>query len=423
MIWCLACAQGAPTRCRPFATTLRPICRAPSSARSPTCPRRETRPVADPDREADVIAKTAARQAAVLSGSLALPPGPLGFVTVLPDLYLIWKTQRQMVADIFALYGRSAELTRMHMLYCLFRHAASQALRDLVVRTGQRIVVEQLSARRAEARRVEGRRDGVEARRGQRGEPLGAARRRGGGRRVRVLGHAAGRQDRARLLADSVARSAGASRPGGLIMCGRYELHTHPAALALAFGLRLSAGDRAALQHRADAGRSGRSARRGRASASSRRCAGDSCRGGRRTRRSARGSSTRARETLAEKPAFRTALRRHRVPDPRRRLLRMESDSRCGQAAAARRHEGRRAVRARGPDRALAVARRRGARHLRHRDHAGQRAAGADARAHAGDHRARGLRALARCRRAKRWPISSRPIRPRRWRTGRCRVA
>jgi len=105
-----------------------------------------THPVDDPDRQADAIAKTAARQAAVLSGSLALPPGPLGMITVLPDLFLIWKTQRQMVSDIFALYGRSAELTRMHMLYCLFRHAASQVLRDVVVRTGQRMVVRQLSA-------------------------------------------------------------------------------------------------------------------------------------------------------------------------------------------------------------------------------------------------------------------------------------
>src|SRR5438552_6860994 len=107
-------------------------------------PAPKTHEVADPDRAADEIARTAARQAALLSGSLALPPGPFGMVTVLPDLYLIWKTQRQMVADIFALYGRSAELTRMHMLYCLFRHAASQVLRDVAVRTGQRIVVEQL---------------------------------------------------------------------------------------------------------------------------------------------------------------------------------------------------------------------------------------------------------------------------------------
>jgi hypothetical protein len=67
-------------------------------------------------------------------------------MTILPDLYLIWKLQRQMVADIFALHGRTAELTRTHMLYCLFRHMASHVLRDVVVRTGQRVMVEQVSS-------------------------------------------------------------------------------------------------------------------------------------------------------------------------------------------------------------------------------------------------------------------------------------
>lgn len=105
----------------------------------------------DPDAAADRIARAAAQRAALLSGSLALPPGPLALVTVLPDLLLIWQSQRQMVADIFAVYGRSAELTRTHMLYCLFRHAASQIVRDLVVRSGQRIVVQQLSSRAVSA--------------------------------------------------------------------------------------------------------------------------------------------------------------------------------------------------------------------------------------------------------------------------------
>ena len=108
-------------------------------------PSPRTHAVSDPDRQAELVARRAAKQAALLSGSLALPPGPLGMLTVLPDIYLIWKTQRQMVADIFALYGRTAELTRVHMLYCLFRHAASQVLRDVVVRAGQRMVVQQLS--------------------------------------------------------------------------------------------------------------------------------------------------------------------------------------------------------------------------------------------------------------------------------------
>ena len=95
--------------------------------------------------QADAIARTTAQKAALLSGSLALPPGPAGMLTVLPDLYLIWRLQRQMVSDIFALYGRSAELTRVHMLYCLFRHLASQVARDFVVRAGERLVVQKLS--------------------------------------------------------------------------------------------------------------------------------------------------------------------------------------------------------------------------------------------------------------------------------------
>jgi len=105
-----------------------------------------TERVSDAGRAAERVAREAAQKAAVLSGSLALPPGAFGMLTVLPDLYLIWKVQRQMVADIFALHGREAELTRSHMLYCLFRHMASQVARDVVVRAGQRAVVQQLSA-------------------------------------------------------------------------------------------------------------------------------------------------------------------------------------------------------------------------------------------------------------------------------------
>jgi len=109
-------------------------------------PPARSRAVDHPDRAAAEVARAAAQKAAIVSGSLALPPGPLGMLTVLPDIYAIWHIQRQMVADIFGLYGRTAELTKRHMLYCLFRHAASQVMRDFAVRTGQRIVVEQLSS-------------------------------------------------------------------------------------------------------------------------------------------------------------------------------------------------------------------------------------------------------------------------------------
>jgi len=98
-----------------------------------------------PEERAREIARKAAVKAAMLSGGLALPPGPLGFVTIIPDLVGIWKIQAQMVADMAGAYGHEAYLSREQMLYCLFRHAAAQAMRDIVVRVGERILIRRAS--------------------------------------------------------------------------------------------------------------------------------------------------------------------------------------------------------------------------------------------------------------------------------------
>jgi len=100
-----------------------------------------------PAKKAKSIANGAAAKAALAAGSLALPPGPLGWLTILPELIAVWKIQAQMVADIAAIYGRKSCLTREQMLYCLFRHMAAQAVRDLVVRVGERFLVRRVSVR------------------------------------------------------------------------------------------------------------------------------------------------------------------------------------------------------------------------------------------------------------------------------------
>lgn len=95
-------------------------------------------------RPGDVAAKvieSAASKAALAAGTLALPPGPLGWATIAPEMLAVWHIQRQLVADIAALYGRSAELGPTQMMWCLFRHTAAQALRDLSVRVGERVIV------------------------------------------------------------------------------------------------------------------------------------------------------------------------------------------------------------------------------------------------------------------------------------------
>jgi hypothetical protein len=108
-------------------------------------PASRQRAAENPSAAARALSRRAAARAATLSGALALPPGVLGMLTVLPDLIAIWRIQAHMVSDIAGIYGREMELTRTHMLYCLFRHATSQVARDVVVRAGQRIVVQQLS--------------------------------------------------------------------------------------------------------------------------------------------------------------------------------------------------------------------------------------------------------------------------------------
>jgi hypothetical protein len=68
-------------------------------------------------------------------------------LTVLPDLVTVWKMQAQMVADIAGADGQTALLSPEQMVYCLFRQTASQAVRDLVVRLGDRLALRRVPRR------------------------------------------------------------------------------------------------------------------------------------------------------------------------------------------------------------------------------------------------------------------------------------
>jgi hypothetical protein len=100
-----------------------------------------------PSTRAHTIARKAARSATLVASSLALPPGVLGWFTVLPELIGVWKIQAQMVADIAAVYGKKTTLGREEMLYCLFKHVSAQLFRDVVVRVGERVLVRQASTK------------------------------------------------------------------------------------------------------------------------------------------------------------------------------------------------------------------------------------------------------------------------------------
>lgn len=101
----------------------------------------------DPAKRSRSIANQTAASAALSAGTLALPPGPLGWLTILPELHTVWKQQAQMVADIAGAYGKDASLTREQMLYCLFGHVAPAVFRDVVIEDGDRVLIRRASPR------------------------------------------------------------------------------------------------------------------------------------------------------------------------------------------------------------------------------------------------------------------------------------
>ena len=51
-----------------------------------------------------------------------------------------------MVADVAAAYGKTALLTPEGLLHCLFKHAAAQAVRGMIVRAGERVLIRRASS-------------------------------------------------------------------------------------------------------------------------------------------------------------------------------------------------------------------------------------------------------------------------------------
>ena len=101
----------------------------------------------EPSVRAREIVRNASLKAGAVSAGLAIPPGPLGMLTILPDLMQVWRIQQQMVSDIAACYGQSAQLNRQTMVYCLFRHGAAMLARDILVRVGERLILKRGSLR------------------------------------------------------------------------------------------------------------------------------------------------------------------------------------------------------------------------------------------------------------------------------------
>ncbi len=101
----------------------------------------------NPRSRAAHLVEAASWKAAAVAGTLAIVPGPMGILTIIPALGQIWRIQRQLVADVAACYGQTPSLTPTVMIYCLFRHGSATVFKETVVQLGGRLLVREASLR------------------------------------------------------------------------------------------------------------------------------------------------------------------------------------------------------------------------------------------------------------------------------------
>jgi hypothetical protein len=100
-----------------------------------------------PKVRAEALAEAAAWKAGAVAASLAIVPGPLGMLTIIPALGQIWRIQQQLIADIAACYGQTPSLTPTIMAYCLFKHGSATVFKETIVQVGGRMLVREASLR------------------------------------------------------------------------------------------------------------------------------------------------------------------------------------------------------------------------------------------------------------------------------------
>jgi len=94
----------------------------------------------------DSIINSYANQNAIVSGGSGLVPGPMGVLTIVPELIFVIRNQLSMVYDIGVAYGHRNKLNA-ELLISVFGYALGSGALGLMVIHGQKILVRRASLR------------------------------------------------------------------------------------------------------------------------------------------------------------------------------------------------------------------------------------------------------------------------------------
>lgn len=107
--------------------------------------------VDNPEIIVEEIIKNASWKAGTISATCSLPGGAFGFLTLLPELIMIFRIQGTMIKDISCIYGKETQLNRELLLFCLFKHGGAHIFRKFVEETGVKVLIRPTTVRAFQA--------------------------------------------------------------------------------------------------------------------------------------------------------------------------------------------------------------------------------------------------------------------------------
>ncbi|XDD54053.1 hypothetical protein AB3N62_16505 [Leptospira sp. WS4.C2] len=100
-----------------------------------------------PDNLIQELVQNASFKSGLVSATCSLPPGPLGILSILPELLFVYRIQGHLILDIAALYGKEVQVTRELLLYCLFKHGGAHVFRKIIEESSLKILIRPTTVR------------------------------------------------------------------------------------------------------------------------------------------------------------------------------------------------------------------------------------------------------------------------------------
>ncbi|MBP7510199.1 MAG: TerB family tellurite resistance protein [Prolixibacteraceae bacterium] len=96
--------------------------------------------------EAQSIVNTYALKCSSVSGVAGLVPGPLGMLSIIPDIVMVLRLQTEMLAKLSVAYNKEKIVTKELVLFMLFQGVGAAGISFVAVKAGQ-VIVKRASTR------------------------------------------------------------------------------------------------------------------------------------------------------------------------------------------------------------------------------------------------------------------------------------